>query len=39
MEQLYLKLYNCGNYAIWKHPVTKQTNLPGGYDTPEEAGY
>lgn len=22
----------------WQHPVTKQTNLPGGYKTPEEAG-
>lgn len=23
----------------WKHPITKQTNLPGGYNTPEEAGF
>ena len=22
----------------WLHPVTKQSNLPGGYKTPEEAG-
>lgn len=27
------------NETSWKHPVTKQTNLPGGYNTPEEAGY
>ena len=22
----------------WKHPITQETNLPGGYKTPEEAG-
>tara|TARA_B000000475_G_C15987653_1_gene443721 strand:- start:25 stop:876 length:852 start_codon:yes stop_codon:yes gene_type:complete len=26
------------NKKTWIHPITKQTNLPGGYKTPEEAG-
>ena len=26
------------NEKSWLHPITKQSNLPGGYKTPEEAG-
>ena len=26
------------NEKTWKHPITQETNLPGGYKTPEEAG-